>query len=473
MKTEIRFGTDGWRAKIADEFTFDNVRKVAQAIADYANSRPQRGKRRFIVGYDRRFLSDQYARLVSEVFAANKIKVFLTDKPTPTPAITFAIKKRSLSGGVVITASHNPWWFNGIKFKTDLAAPADLETTARIERFIGRNKIKTLDYSQALKRGLIEPLDIGRDYIRFIRSYVDINKIMKARPKILVDYMHGAGAGYIERILEGACGDVEAIRDKPDALFGGVNPEPIPKNLKASFDHIKMGRFDLGIALDGDADRIGAIRPDGRYIFSGKIISLILLHLLEDKHLNGPVAKTISGTTLIERICEKFGIKIFETPVGFKYISSLILKEEILIGGEESGGIGYGNYIPERDGILSALLLIEMMAERKKTISSIMDKMDKEYGRFCYDRLDMEYPQRKAKRLTGRLKENPPHRIAGKVVCGIKTYDGIKFIMEDSSWLLLRFSGTEPLIRIYAESHSDKDVKRLLEAGKRIIGKQL
>lgn len=476
MKTPIRFGTDGWRARIADGFTFDNVRKVAQAIADYVNQRPTiNGSRvtghrsRIIVGYDYRFLSDEYARILSEVLAASNIKVLLIDKPTPTPAITFAIKKNCLDGGVIITASHNPAQFNGIKFKTELATPADLDITARIEKLIGKNRVKSLGYSGALKKGLIEPVNVDRDYISFIRKYVDIAKIKKAKPRILIDYIHGTGAGYVERILKEAACNVEAVRDNPDPLFGGVNPEPIPKNLKLSTQLIKTKRFDLGVALDGDADRIGAIRPDGRYIFSGQIISLILLHFLEDRDKYGAVAKTISGTTLIERICESFGLKMFETPVGFKHISSLMLKEDILIGGEESGGIGFCDYIPERDGILSCLLLIEMIAERKKSIISIMDEMDNAYGKFCYDRLDIEYPYRKAKGLIKRLKNNPPRQIAGKEVQKVKTYDGIKFIMEDASWLLLRFSGTEPLIRIYAESHSDKDVKRLLDAGRRIM----
>ncbi|NQT91012.1 MAG: phosphoglucomutase/phosphomannomutase family protein [Candidatus Omnitrophica bacterium] len=469
--TDIRFGTDGWRAEIADAYTFDNVRKVAQAVADYVNAKEKAtGKRRLIVGYDCRFMSDEYAKAVAEVLAANRIKVYLTDRPTPTPAISFTIKKKRLNGALIITASHNPFNFNGIKFKTELAAPADSSVTAQIEKMVGRTKPKALDYDCALSNGKIELFDAGKEYVRFIRSYIDIKAIAKRRPRILVDYMHGAGYGYIEEILKGTHCRIEAIRSKQDPLFGGVNPEPIPKNLQASRKHIMTKTFDLGIALDGDADRIGAIRPDGRYITSGEIISLILLHFLEDRHIYGTVVKTISGTTLIERICERFELKMYEVPVGFKYIARLMQKENILIGGEESGGIGFCGYIPERDGILSGLLLINMLAERRSSIISIMDKIDKQYGRFCYDRLDIRYPQSKAKALTHRLKTRPPERIAGKRVVRIKAYDGIKFIREDSSWLLLRFSGTEPLIRIYAEAGSDRAVKRLLEAGKRIIG---
>ncbi|MFH1867483.1 MAG: phosphoglucomutase/phosphomannomutase family protein [Candidatus Omnitrophota bacterium] len=479
-KSQIRFGTDGWRAKIADEFTFDNVRKVAQAIADYIkssqlavdSSRPKAKKnprKRVIVGYDRRFLSKEYARILSEVLAANNIKVLLTKEAAPTPAIAFAIKKRALDGGIIITASHNPPIFNGIKFKTHLAGPADELTTENIERLVGRNRVRSKDFDSAIRDNTIEFTDISDDYIRFLRKYVNIDKIRKAKPKILIDYMHGAGAGYIEAVLGKGISSIDIIRDQIDPMFGGVNPEPIPKNLGASLKHIKTKKFDIGVAIDGDGDRIGALRPDAKFITSGQIISLILLHFLEFKKLTGNVVKTISGTTLIERICKRFDLKLLEVPVGFKHISHFMLKENVLIGGEESGGIGFCNYMPERDGILSALLLIEMIAERKKTIISIMNDIDKRFGKFCYDRLDIAYPKRKARLLTESLKKNPPLKIAGEKVQRMKTYDGIKFILEDASWLLLRFSGTEPLIRIYAEGPTEEFVKRLLKEGKRII----
>jgi phosphomannomutase len=375
-----------------------------------------------------------------------------------------------LDGGVIITASHNPPEFNGIKFKTALAAPADDDTTKTIESLIGSARPKETDFELALRDKRIRFLDVDNDYIDFLRSYVDIERIKKARHlNILVDYMHGVGAGYIERILGKIAGHIDVIRDSANPLFGGVNPEPIPKNMEHSLELTKRKKIDLGIALDGDADRIGAIRPDGRYITSGQIISLILLHLLEERNLCGAVVKTISGTALLDRICDRFGLSLFETPVGFKHISSLMLRENILIGGEESGGIGFCGYIPERDGILSALLLIEMLAVKNRSIIAIMNGIEKEYGRFCYDRLDISYPQHKANLLSKRLRSNPPHTIAGKKIIKMKTYDGIKFIMQDSSWLLLRFSGTEPLIRIYAESNSEDNVKMLLSAGKKIL----
>jgi len=472
--SKIKFGTDGWRAVIAKEFTFENVRKVSQAIADYVNSSKSSAfSSQLIIGYDCRFMSDIYAKIVAEVIAANGIKVLLVEKPTPTPAISFAIKRKGLSGGIIITASHNPPQFNGMKFKTELATSANEEITEKIESLIGKRRAKSVDLESAIKKGKIMPIDVKNDYVNFIKRYIDLESIKNSKGlNILIDYMHGAGAGYIEAILEGSGVKLERSRGEVNPFFGGINPEPIPKNLKASIDYLKEKKFSLCVALDGDADRIGAIAPDGRYITSGQIISLLLLHFLEIRGVRGSVAKTISGTTLIERICEKFKLTMYELPVGFKYIAALMMKEDIIIGGEESGGIGYCGYIPERDGILSALLLIEMLAVKRKGIDSIMRAIEKRFGSFCYDRIDLKYPKAKAIKLNKKLKSKPPRMITKKKVLRMKTYDGIKFILEDSSWLLLRFSGTEPLIRIYAEAGSDAGVKRLLSAGKRLIGKK-
>jgi len=464
----IKFGTDGWRAVIAKEFTFDNVRIVAQAIADYVKGSSvysrRKGLKRLIVGYDRRFMSDIYARLIADVLTANRVKVYLTLAPTPTPAISFAIKARQLDAGIVVTASHNPPVFNGIKVKTHQANSADEKVTGAIESFLGKTKPKLLVTGRQAAGPRQEMIDAGVDYINFLKAYVDIKRVKRLKSKVLVDYMYGAGIGYIEAVL-GRPANVQAVRCHDDPLFGGVNPEPILRNMRYSASYMKEKNFDLCLALDGDADRIGALGPGGRFITSGQIIALILLHLFQNRKLTGAVVKTISGTTLIEKICAKYGLTMFETPVGFKYISALMLKENVLIGGEESGGIGFCGYIPERDGILSSLLLLEMLAFRGKRIDKVIGDMEKEYGVFCYDRIDMKYPFEKAQRLTVRLKKEAPKKVAGKRVLEVKTYDGIKFILEDSSWLLLRFSGTEPIIRIYAEADSDKKVKRLLSAG--------
>jgi alpha-D-glucose phosphate-specific phosphoglucomutase len=466
---DIKFGTDGWRAIIAKEFTFDNIRIAAQAIADYINiERKTKTEKCIIVGYDSRFMSDVYARITAEIVSANDIKVLLTPRATPTPAISFAIKSRSLDAGIVITASHNPPVFNGIKFKTRFANSADSPITKKIESLIGRNKPKLSGPAQMNNKNTIVTFDAARDYIEFLKKYVDIDRIKKSRPSVLVDYMHGAGIGYIESVL-GEADIIRPIRDNIDPLFGGISPEPIPKNLAYSSDYIKRSHLDICLALDGDADRIGAIRPDGCFLTSGQIFSIILLHFLENRRLQGSVVKTISSTTLIDRICQRYGLTVFETPIGFKYISALMLEKNILIGGEESGGIGFCGYIPERDGILSSLLLMEAMAYNGKGIIRMMKDIDKAYGRFYYDRIDMEYPVEKSALLIKKLKKSPPRSLSHKRISRIKTYDGIKFILEDSSWLLLRFSGTEPVIRIYAEAGSTTGLRQLLDAGRRLI----
>ena len=468
----IKFGTDGWRGIIAEDFTFENVRKVSQAIADYINQSPTTNHQpQIVVGYDRRFLSGEYAKAVCEVLAANNIKAFFTGKPTPTPAITLAIKKRKLYGGVIITASHNPYRFNGIKFKTKDAASADETVTERIEKLIGKRKPKILSFNNALNKNLIRRIDIDKDYIDFVKGYIDLNIIEEKKSTLLVDYMHGAGSGYIERLLEGTGCRITAIRTEENTLFGGDSPEPIPRNLRVFLNIARVKKPYLAIALDGDADRIAACGSDGQYLNSGQIISLILLHLLEYRRLKGIAIKTISGTNLIEKIAKDFGLKLLETPIGFKHISKIMLQEDVLIGGEESGGIGFKGYIPERDGIISGLFLLEMVAARGKPIDKIMEDVDKRYGKFCYDRIDLELSVKKGAKVVSALKKSPPRRLSGKEIQELKTYDGIKFILKDTSWLLIRPSGTEPVMRIYAESSTRQGVNKLLDIGKNLVSK--
>ncbi|UCH12467.1 MAG: hypothetical protein JSW18_00525 [Candidatus Omnitrophota bacterium] len=325
--TTIKFGTDGWRGVIAEDFTFCNVRRVSQAIADYISQLSVKGKKpEVIVGYDRRFLSEEYAKTVCEVLAANNIKVFFTCKPAPTPAVTLVIKMKNLSGAIVITASHNPPRFNGIKFKTKEATSADETVTKIIEKLITKAKPKSVDFNRALSKNLIKMIDVDKDYINFIRNYIDINIIKKTRPNLLIDYMHGVGAGYIEKLLKSSGCKITAMRIEKDPLFGGVSPEPVPKNLKDFLNRAKVEKPDLAIALDGDSDRIAACGAEGEYLCSGQIISLILLHLLEYRKFKGAVIKTISGTDLIGKIAKDFKLELLETPVGFKHISQFMLQ---------------------------------------------------------------------------------------------------------------------------------------------------
>lgn len=461
----IKFGTDGWRAIISDDFTFENVRIVSQAIADHFKKKEGAA---LALGYDWRFLSEKYAVLVAEVLAANGIKVIFSDKAVPTPFVSLVIKNKKLDGGVVITASHNPPAYNGIKIKASYASSADEGITKSVESFLGKNKIKSVPMEEAVKSGSIKMVDLKSDYMDFVKSYIDLKVLKKSKLKVLVDCMYGVGDGYIKEILKDTSIEVAQIRAGRNPLFGGVSPEPIPKNLGPVFDKMKEGGYDIAIVNDGDADRISAVMPGGEYISAGQIMALLLLHFIEDKKWRGEVVKTISNTTLIERIAKKYDLKLHETPVGFKYICRLMLDRDILIGGEESGGIGVRGYIPERDGILLGILLIEMMACRKKGILEIMSDVEKEYGKFFYKRIDMDYPDDKKKKLMEFLKNSPPKEILKKPVKEAKTYDGYKFILEDDSWLIMRLSGTEPILRIYAEASSDELAEKYLRFGKNI-----
>lgn len=460
----IKFGTDGWRAIISEDFTFENVQVVSQAIADHFKGKGVT----FVVGYDWRFLSEKYAELVSEVLAANNIKVLLSDKAVPTPLVSLAIKNQKLSGGIMITASHNPPAYNGIKIKASFASSADEKITKSVESLLGKNKVKSVSLEEGLVSGSIETVDLRPAYMKFIRSYIDLDLLKKSKLNVLVDCMHGVGDGYIKDILKDTGIKITQMRAGRDPLFGGVNPEPIPKNLGPVFQEMKKKDYDIAIVNDGDADRICAVMPGGGYLSAGQIMALLLLHFVEDKKWKGSVVKTISNTTLIERIAKKYNLKLHETPVGFKYICRIMLDEDVLIGGEESGGIGVKDYMPERDGMLLGILLVEMMAHRKKGILDIMDDVEKEYGRFRYARIDMDYPDDKKKKLMELLRTSPPKKILKKPVKETKTYDGYKFILEDSSWLIMRLSGTEPILRVYAEASSDKEAQQYLEFGKNI-----
>lgn len=463
---EIKFGTDGWRAVISEDFTFDNVKKVAQTIADYTNNAQFPDRRsKVVVGYDTRFLSDKYAELIACVLAANGVKTILTDRPTPTPSISYAIKDRNLTGGIVITASHNPARYNGIKYKAYYSGSAGPDITKRLEAYLG-NKVNHVSLDEAKARGLVEVVDIIPRHLAFVKKYVNINLLKKSRLKVLVDSMYGTGDDYIAILLKGGRCRVDTIHNEANPGFGGINPEPILPNLKELADSTKARKYDVGIATDGDADRLGVAAPNGKLLTGHKVMVLLLLHLLEDRKMRGDVVQTICGTVLIEKICKKYNLKMHETPVGFKYICDVMRKEDTLLGGEETGGVAFKDYIPERDGILSGLLILEMMMARKKPLLDILKTIDREYGTYEYRRLDVKYPDEKKPRLMEFLKNAPPKDMLGKKVVKIKDIDGYKFICEDSSWLMMRLSGTEPILRVYAEASSETRALKILEFGK-------
>lgn len=468
----IHFGTDGWRAVIADQFTFDNVGKVAQAIADFYRSGAGGDfSKTIVVGYDTRFLSDRFARLISEILAANGFEVLFSEKAVPSPSVSVQIVKKKLLAGVIVTASHNPHEYNGIKIKGSFGGPVEREVTSRIEELIGKNPLRQIAFKEGIQQGTIVPTDLSREHTKALTRFVQLNTFKNKKFRVLVDAMHGASNRLIEEILDGTSVRVTTIRSEINPSFGGGAPEPIPKFLGEMTLRMKEGAFDIGLVTDGDGDRIAAMRPDGEFITPSQIIALLALHLVEDRKWSGGIVKTVSCSVLIDRVAQKLGLRLFETPIGFKHICKLMREEDILIGGEESGGIGVKDYIPERDGVLLALLILEMMAARHAGITHIMEQMEKQYGKFHYLREDISLKEDPAgkEEILENLKNNPPGELLGKKVVQVKTFDGIKFICEDDSWLLLRFSGTESLLRVYAESGSLKYARELIQYGRKLV----
>lgn len=452
---EIKFGTDGWRAVIADTYTFKNLKILSQAVADYIG----RGKK-VAVGYDTRFMSAEFADIVAQILNNNGIEVTLSDRSIPTPTLSYTVKNRKLDLGVMITASHNPAEYNGFKIKNAQGGAASPEITKEVEKLLEKNTVKETNESG----GKINKIDLIADYIKFIRSYIDLKKIKNKKFKVLIDAMHGAGNTFFADILKGTKIKLEFMRDGINPSFGGRRPEPIEENLEELKARVKKGKFDLGIALDGDADRLAAVAADGSFISPQKILGLLALHLNQDRKWTGGIVKTICGTTMIDNIAKSLGVKLYETPVGFKYISELMETEDIVAGGEEAGGMGVKGYIPERDGTVAGLLLLEMMAYRNKNILKILNETEKKFGRYFYVRLDLQ--------LTHRIephKDNLPRELLGKKVVDIKDYDGVKLICEDQSWLMFRGSGTEPIMRIYSEAKTLSRAKQLLELGRKVI----
>jgi len=460
----IKFGTDGWRGKIADDFTFENVRIVSGAIADYFNGKLKR-KPKMAVGYDARYLSDKFAATVSEVLAENGIDVILSPEMTPTPVLSSAIELNKLDGGIMVTASHNPYDYNGIKIKMDFAGSAEPEVTNKVEKLVKKQKKKSLPR----KKGKITLKDMRKPYLKYVRSYMDWSLLKKKNYNILAEVMYGAGGDYFEDIMKPTKCRIETLHNEINPSFGGVNPEPIAKNLQEFGCRMKGKKYDIGLAVDGDGDRSGAAIPGGQILTAHQILSLIALHFIEDLGRKGAIVKTVSGTYLLNRIAKHHKCKLIETPVGFKYIAKLMRTKNVLIGGEESGGFGFGGYIPERDGFLSGLLLVQMMAYRKKSINQIIKDMEKVYGPSRFYRADVKFPAKDREKIIKCVKSNYPKDLLGSKVIEVKDYDGFKFEAADC-WLLLRFSGTEPIIRIYAESASSAKSKKITELGKKLAG---
>ncbi|MCK4693103.1 MAG: phosphoglucomutase/phosphomannomutase family protein [Anaerolineales bacterium] len=479
----IQFGTDGWRAVISDTFTFQNLRQVTQAIADAvasdewlnnSHSGPKPDPRRMVVGFDTRFLSDRYAVEASRVLAANGYKVYLTSADIPTPAVSYSVRHLGAIAGLMITASHNAPRYNGVKLKAAYGGSAVSEQCRRVEVYLNDNEARgrgpnLMDYEQARDVGLIERFNPTPSYYDHLRTLIDFDAIADNPQHLVVDSMFGSGRGQIKGILQGSGCEVVEVRGEMNPGFGGIHPEPIAHYLGALAGAIAAGHGRLGIATDGDGDRLGAMDGRGQYVDPHRIMALALKHLVEKRGWQGKIVKTVSTTQMINRLGEKYGLEVIETPVGFNYIADWMLRDDILIGGEESGGISFKGHIPEGDGILMGLLLVEIVATADKPLDELVADLLNEVGPVHYTRLDLRLSRPIQKeRMVKELAETAPVEISGISVNDINTMDGIKYLLEDDSWLLIRPSGTEPVLRIYAEASEPERVKALLDHGRSI-----
>ncbi|MGO9587510.1 MAG: phosphoglucomutase/phosphomannomutase family protein [Limisphaerales bacterium] len=464
--SQIKFGTDGWRAVIAEDFTFANVARVAQAAADFWSANPEPGtERKIIVGFDRRFFSDRFGQTTTEVFAGNNFQVVLTPEPSPTPSVSFAVKAQRAVGGVMITASHNPAIFNGFKLKSHYGGSSDSETCRAVEGFLDRNPVKSKPLADIVRTGQVTIADVRPAHYAALKKLVDFRLIAKSRLRFAHEALFGVGAGCFEQLLAGTTCKVTTLNGNHDPFFGGINPEPVVQNYAASQAFLKRNPHDICLVTDGDADRVGGMDGRGGYMTTHQIICLLLHHLIVNRKGRGRVVKALTTTSMVDKMCAAYGLPLVETGVGFKYICTEMLKGDVLLGAEESGGIGFPGHIPERDGIAAGLMLLEMLATEKDSVNRLLAKLKKQFGPHCYGRIDAHYPLEKRELLMDFLKSHPPAKLLRSPMVGVKTFDGVKFIAQDTSWLMLRGSGTEPVLRIYAEAKSGAGVQKLLKLG--------
>jgi phosphomannomutase len=468
---QIKFGTDGWRGVVADDFTFASVRRVAQGTAEYLHTRSKEPLA--VVGYDCRFASEDFARTVADVFAANKIPSLIFDRPSPTQVASWTVIDRKATGAAVVTASHNPYIFNGIKYKPETGSSAPPEVIAELER-----RINVLPEVPAPPRspdgGLVSVYDPRGPYYEQIGRMVDLTAVRGAGLHILHECMHGSGYGYVADLLGGGRTKVSELHHERNPFFGGFNPEPIVPNIDAAISVMKGGGKDLCICTDGDADRVGIIDETGRFINQLQVYALLMLYLFEVRGMVGPVVKTVNMTSMADKLGAEFGTPVYEVPVGFKNIAPKMIESNAVLGGEESGGYAIRGHIPERDGILVGLLFADMIVKRGQPLSHILLDLEKRVGPHAYARHDIHLERAtydsERKRILDLLERNEPSEVAGVKVVRVNSEDGFKFVLADDSWVLLRASGTEPLIRIYSEAKSRADVDARLAALEDIVG---
>jgi len=469
---KIKFGTSGWRGVIADDFTVARVRVATQAIADHLAAQGLKDKG-VVVGYDTRFLSERFAAEAVRVLAANGIRSFLSNRDVPTPAVAFEIIRRKAAGGINFTASHNPPEYNGLKFSPAWGGPALPETTKDIETranaLLEKNSVTAMPLAEAKQKGMVEDADLRKFYLDDIRKKIDFDPIKKAKMKVAVDLLYGTGRDYLDSALKDAGCSVTAVHCERDALFGGHAPEPSEENLSELSGLMKESRYSVGLAVDGDADRFGVLDSDGTYINPNQILALVLDYLCRTRGWKGGAARSIATSHLVDAVAKKHGIEVYETGVGFKFIGDLLVQGKIIFGGEESAGMTIKDHVPEKDGVLACLLVAEMVASEKKSIKELLKRLYKEVGTILDDRINIRLTEGNRKAVADRLNQTVSE-LGGLRVKGKKTTaDGTKYMLEDDSWVLMRASGTEPVVRVYVEAGSEEKIKELVEAGKKFI----
>ncbi|MBV8520297.1 MAG: phosphoglucomutase/phosphomannomutase family protein [Acidobacteria bacterium] len=463
----IRFGTSGWRGVIGEDFTFENVRIASQGVANYLKKSAQRGSG-VIVAYDTRFLSEKFASEAAKILAFNGIKAFLCVRDVPTPVVSFEIIRRRAMGAINFTASHNPPEYNGLKFSTSNGAPALPEITKQIEREIHavQQNNERLDVYE--KTELIEAIDPKNRYLDELRQKVDVDIIRGSGLRIAIDSLYGTARDYLDYFLLDAGIEAKIIHNYRDPYFGGFSPECNEKNLIELREVAAAENFDLGLATDGDADRFGIIDDRHRFVPANTILALLSLYLKRERKIAGGLARSVATTHLIDAIARKLDVPVYETPVGFKFIGELILENRIALGGEESAGMSMYGHLPEKDGVLACLLVAEMVARTGKKLSQLIEELYAEFGTFLSKRVDLKLTQQLKETLAAKL-DDPPRQIDGFTVRDVNTTDGVKLIFGENTWLLFRLSGTEPVGRLYAEAGSPRDLKHLLDAGRKFV----
>jgi phosphomannomutase len=465
----IKFGTDGWRAIIAEEFTFANVARVAQAAADHWKAAPPPDtEARVIIGYDRRFLSERFAQVTAEVLAGNGFLVVLTPEPTPTPAVSLAVKSQRAAGGIMITASHNPPAFNGFKLKAHFGGSADETLCHAVEACLDQNPVQRMPFDEGRRGRRILIQSLRARYLQSIKRLVDFPQISRSGLRFAHDALFGVGAGCFDELLAGTSCRVTTLNGAHDPLFGGLNPEPVPQNYLLSASYLRRHPHDLCLVTDGDADRVGGMDGRGRPLTTHQLICLLLHHFMVNRGQRGRVIKALTTTSMVDRMCADHGLELVETPVGFKYVCHEMRQGNVLLGFEESGGIGFPGHIPERDGVLAGLMLLELLATEKTGVNRLIARLERRYGVHRYARNDISFPLEKRPLLMNACARNPPSRLLRSPVVDVKTFDGVKYVAADGSWLMLRGSGTEPILRIYAEAGSEAGARRLLQLGRRL-----